>query len=174
MEAWTTKRTNILAVVVILLLWAQSAYRHLTDQTFIQELVTSVPRLALPVTGGRFEEEFLKAAVLHDAYASDDNRERCPDQYHKRPWKDVHRMFYEACIAGGTSKTKATIMFAAVWLAGDRWDEPASMSLDQVSDEALQAEFEMCKEWIEQNDPTIQEVEAMLDDHALRLLSDQP
>ncbi len=134
----------------------------------------SVPRLALPVTDGRFEEEFLKAAVLHDAYASDDNRERCPDQYHQRPWKDVHRMFYEACIAGGTSKTKATIMFAAVWLAGPRWDEPASMSLDQVSDEALQAEFKMCKEWIEQNDPTIQEVEAMLDEHALRLLSDEP
>lgn len=122
----------------------------------------SVPRFALSVTDGRFAKEFVKAAVLHDAYASDDNKDL--DQYHQRSWQDVHRMFYDACIADGTSKTKAQIMFAAVWLAGDRWDEPERM-LGQFRTASLQAEFDECKEWIEQDDRTIEEVEEMLHEH---------
>jgi len=119
----------------------------------------SVPRLALPVTDGRWDTEFLKAAVVHDAYCQEDNETRCPDQYRTKPWRAVHRMFYDACVAGGTSSLKAKIMFAAVWLAGPRWDDPDER-LQQASPDLLTIGFTGSKEWIEQNDPTVEEIEA--------------
>lgn len=130
----------------------------------------SVPRLALWVTDGRFNSQFLKAAVIHDAYCQAENESRCPDQYKTRPWKAVHRMFYEACLAGGTPPAKARLMFAAVWLGGPRWNDPAR-SLDRVPDEALIAEFEACRKWMEENDPGIAEVEAWMEKHEEKLLA---
>ncbi len=117
----------------------------------------SVPRLALAITDGRFDKEFLKAAIVHDAYSQSDNASRTPDQYQQRPWKAVHRMFYEAALAGGTSPEKARLMFAAIWLAGPRWNDPEG-DLSEVPDEVLQEEFERCQEWMEENDPSIDEV----------------
>lgn len=121
----------------------------------------SVPRLALAVTDGRFDRTFLKAAVIHDAYCQEDNEAVCPIQYRSRNWRAVHRMFYEACIAGGASETVALSMFAAVWLGGPRWDDPEH-SLDDVSDERLMTEYEACKAWIEEEGPTVEEVEAWM------------
>ncbi|HLT48118.1 MAG TPA: DUF1353 domain-containing protein [Rubricoccaceae bacterium] len=129
----------------------------------------SVPRLALWLTDGRYDDGFLKAAVIHDAYCQVDNRDRCPAQYRTRPWRDVHRMFYEAALAGGTPPTLARIMYAAVWLGGPRWDDPAR-SLDHVPDDALRAVFEDCKRWIEANDPTVEEVEAWMEKRERQLL----
>jgi hypothetical protein len=122
----------------------------------------SVPRLALPVTDGRFDKAFLKAAVIHDAYCQSDNEAVCPDQYRSRKWRAVHRMFYEASIAGGASEEIALVMFAAVWLGGPRWDDPEH-SLDQVPDERLEVELAACSEWIGREKPTVQEVEAWMD-----------
>lgn len=122
----------------------------------------SVPRLALWVTDGRFDGTFLKAAVIHDAYCQAENAGRCPQQYRTKPWKAVHRMFYEACLAGGTPPTRARIMFAAVWLGGPRWNDPEH-DLSEAPEEALIAEFEACKKWIEKNDPTRAEIEAWMD-----------
>lgn len=122
----------------------------------------SVPRLALWITDGRFAKEFLKAAVVHDAYCQSDNETRSPGQYRTKPWEAVHRMFYEAMIAGGTTPTKARLMFAAVWLGGPRWNDPVR-NLDQVSDKELKIAFQACKEWIEENDPTIEEIEAWME-----------
>ena len=129
----------------------------------------SVPRLALWVTDGRFDREFLKGAVVHDAHCQTDNETRCPDEYRTKPWKDVHRMFYEACLAGGTSPTKARLMFAAVWLGGPRWDDP-DRNLEKVPDDKLKAVFERCKVWIQENDPTIDEIEAWMDEREQHLL----
>lgn len=134
----------------------------------------SVPRLALPVTDGRFDKAFLKAAVIHDAYCQSDNEAVCPDQYRSRRWREVHRMFYEASIAGGASEEIALVMFAAVWLGGPRWNDPEH-SLDEVPAERLEAEFAACKDWIGRESPTVQEVEAWMDrrEPALRGLEPQ-
>ncbi len=118
----------------------------------------SVPRLALAVTDGRFDRAFLKAAVIHDAYCQVDNETVSPNQYRSRKWRAVHRMFYEASIAGGASETVALSMYAGVWLGGPRWDDPEH-SLDDVSDERLRAELEACTAWIEEKNPTVEEVE---------------
>ncbi len=130
----------------------------------------SVPRLALWVTDGRFDSHFLKAAVIHDAYCQAENAGRCPEQYQSRPWKAVHRMFHEACLAGGTPQSRARIMFAAVWLGGPRWNDPEH-SLDSVPQEELLAEFEACKKWIEEKDPTVEKIEAWMEEREVALLA---
>lgn len=119
----------------------------------------SVPRLALPITDGRWDEKFLKAAVVHDAYCQEENKTRTPDQYRTKPWQSVHRMFYEACIAGGTDPLLAKIMFAGVWLAGPKWGDYGT-ELQQISSEVLTRGFIGSKAWIEKNDPTVEEIEA--------------
>lgn len=118
----------------------------------------TVPRLALPLTNGRFQREFLKAAIVHDAYCQDINKDRCHEQFHKRKWKQVHRMFYDACLAGDTSPSLAGLMFAAVWLGGPRWDDPGK-ELVQVPDELLQVSFRSCRAFIESENPNREEIE---------------
>lgn len=123
----------------------------------------SVPRIALSLSDGRFGKKYLKAAVVHDAYCQSDNEERNPVQYRTKPWRAVHRMFREACIAGGTSRLRANIMFAAVWLGGPRWGDP-ERNLSLISDDTLETQFNECKQWIEENDPTIEELEAWMEE----------
>lgn len=130
----------------------------------------SVPRLALSITDGRFDKAFLKAAIVHDAYCQEFNAERCPEQYRKRPWQKVHRMFYEACVAGETSLIKAKLMFAAVWLAGPRWDDP-ERDLEVVPDDVLAAGFVGCKNWIEDTDPTLGAIEGWMDEREPAVLA---
>lgn len=119
----------------------------------------SVPRLFLPVTDGRWDRMFLKAAVLHDCYCQTDNKARCRGRYRTKPWQQVHRMFYEACLAGGTPSLLAKIMFSGVWLGGPRWDEP-DRNLEDAPGELLTLGFTAVKHWIEENNPTIEEIEA--------------
>jgi hypothetical protein len=96
----------------------------------------SVPRAFLPVTDGRFDKAFLRAAIVHDAYCQQENEAVTPEQYRTRPWRDTHKMFYRACRAGGTSESLASAMFAAVWLRGPRWHDPVH-ELRSVSAENL-------------------------------------
>jgi len=119
----------------------------------------SVPRLALWLTDGKFEEEFLKAAVVHDAYCQKDNAEQCPEQYRTRPWRDVHRMFYRACLANGTPKLKAKIMFAAVWIGGPKWQLHED-DRGEISGELLRIGFDSCQQYIEETDGSLPEIEA--------------
>ncbi len=130
----------------------------------------TVPRLALWFSGGRFEEEFLKAAVVHDAYCQEFNADRCPDQYQKESWKKVHRMFYEACVTGNTNASKAKLMFAAVWLAGPRWDDP-DRDMQIVPNEVLRAGFDDCKAWIEEDNPTREQIESWMDNREPTVLA---
>jgi uncharacterized protein DUF1353 len=130
----------------------------------------TVPRLALWITDGRFQKEFLKAAIIHDAHCQKFNADRCPEQYRKKPWKDVHRMFYEACVAGKTSALKTKLMFAAVWWGGPRWDDPDS-DLQIVPDDMLGVGYLGCKKWIEDNNPTLQSIESWMDNREPTILA---
>ena len=122
----------------------------------------SVPRIALPITDGRFSGKFLKAAVVHDAYCQKENETQTPKQYRSKPWKAVHRMFYEGILAGGTSPSLALTMYFGVWIGGPRWDDP-DRDLQNVSNEMLRVAFNSGKKWIEDSNPTPEEVEAWMD-----------
>jgi tetratricopeptide (TPR) repeat protein len=118
----------------------------------------TVPRMALGVTDGRFQREFLKAAVVHDAYCQQENHDRCP-QFHSRPWPKVHEMFYAACLAGGTPELKARVMFAAVSWFGPRWNDPDSEGR-QVDAGLAMMGFAGARQWIKDARPDIAAIAA--------------
>ncbi|RZK47562.1 MAG: DUF1353 domain-containing protein [Hymenobacter sp.] len=55
------------------------------------------------------------ASIVHDVAC--DTR--------SRPWRDTHYMFYLACLAGGTRRGRAKLMYLAVRNFGPRWPQPA-------------------------------------------------
>jgi len=118
----------------------------------------SVPRFALGITDGRFVKGFLRAAVVHDAYCQKENKDRRPP-YQSRPWKDTHRMFHQACVAGGTPRLMARLMFSAVSWFGPRWDDPAGETR-QVPPDLARVAFSATKQWIEKEDPSLGDIEA--------------
>jgi len=79
----------------------------------------SLPRPFWPVIGGPFEGAFLKASVLHTV--------ACMSRI--RPWRAIHRMFYEACRCSGVDAAKAKAMYYVVFHFGPRWhiEEPSSL-----------------------------------------------
>ena len=89
----------------------------------------TIPPVFWSVVGGPYEGLYRNASIVHDA--------ECTPPF-KHRWQDVHRMFYRASRAGGTSEQVAKQLFAAVWHFGRRWTlatEPASPhSLQRLSD----------------------------------------
>jgi hypothetical protein len=71
----------------------------------------SIPMPFWSVIGGPFEGLYREASVVHDA--------GCCAQM--QPWKDVHRMFYNAMRCSGVGWVKAKTMYWAVWAGGPRW-----------------------------------------------------
>lgn len=102
----------------------------------------SIPTIFLSLAGDRFEREYLNAAVVHDAYC--DRRNKGQQSYQTRPWREVHRMFFEALIAGGATPAKAKLMYAAVWLGGPRWEVETGQALQRPPDAELEEQFLAC------------------------------
>lgn len=71
----------------------------------------SIPQAFWSLIGGPFEGRFRDASVVHDV--------ACEER--RRPWRDVHRMFYEACRCGGVAVATAKTMYYAVHHFGPRW-----------------------------------------------------
>ena len=71
----------------------------------------SVPWGLWNIVGGPFDGPYREAAVIHDFYC--DKKDR--------PWEDVHKMFYEAALARGTSESVAATMYAGIRFGGPRW-----------------------------------------------------
>lgn len=86
----------------------------------------SIPPIFIRLIGAPTSREFINAATVHDAYCGSGNEERA--YYHTASWPKVHRMFYDALRVGGTPKTKAQIMYAAVYMGGPRWANVAQVS----------------------------------------------
>lgn len=71
----------------------------------------SIPRAFWTLIGGPFNGRFRDASVVHDAAC----------EARDRPWRAVHRMFYEACRCGGVGAVQAKTMYYAVFHFGPRW-----------------------------------------------------
>ena len=72
----------------------------------------SIPRALWSIIGAPCTGTYRRAAIIHDFYC----------RHHYRSWERVHRAFYDAMIAAGTSPNQAKIMYYAVWRWGPRWD----------------------------------------------------
>lgn len=79
----------------------------------------SIPTACLSFVGDRRDARWRGAALMHDAYCGRANS--TGDSYRKATWQRVNRMFYDACLAGGTPRMKASLMYSAVWLFNRRW-----------------------------------------------------
>ena len=71
----------------------------------------SIPAAFWTFIGGPFEGKYRTASVVHDV--------GCIEM--TATWKDVHRMFYEACRCGGVDEAKAKMLYYAVYHFGPRW-----------------------------------------------------
>ena len=73
----------------------------------------SIPSSLWSVLGGPFEGLYRDASVVHDYYCS----------VRLKPWRQVHRVFYDAMRASGVSELRAKVMYAAVRFGGPRWSD---------------------------------------------------
>lgn len=110
----------------------------------------SVPRAAwsiFPPCAGRH----LKAAVVHDYY--------CVTR--SRAWQAVHRMFFDALLASGISRSSANIMYAAVYMFGPKWSPDGRKTRGSFApSEAEQKEkLKAMEAWIKANKPSLEEIE---------------
>ena len=71
----------------------------------------SIPPWAQTFVGAPFEKAYIKAAVIHDHYCD----------RHVRPWRQTHRVFYDALIESGVSRKTANILYFAVIVGGPKW-----------------------------------------------------
>lgn len=118
----------------------------------------SIPEIFTAIVGKPTSPEYINAAAVHDAYCGIGN-ESGP-RFHDGRWEDVHRMFYDGLIVGGTPELRAKLMYAAVWLGGPRWE--TTRMLDRVSDADLQTAMKATKNYISANSPTLPELDRYL------------
>jgi hypothetical protein len=71
----------------------------------------SIPAWAQPIVGKPFDVTFIRAAVIHDHYCD----------RHVRPWRQTHRVFYDALRESGVPEWKAKAMYYAVYVGGPKW-----------------------------------------------------
>lgn len=71
----------------------------------------SIPQMFWRTFGPPFVGKYRYASVVHDHYCA--TKERTS--------KKTHRMFYEACLAGGVSRRKAKMMHWAIKRFGPKW-----------------------------------------------------
>jgi hypothetical protein len=137
----------------------------------------SVPWGLWNLVGGPYDGPYRDAAVIHDYFCEKKNR----------PWEEVHRMFYDAAKARGTSETLAQTMYAALRFGGPRWEvstpvaatrgvSPATdltasspgaatsarkvdPGLTRGASKTQQQQFEDLQKWIEETKPSLAEIE---------------
>jgi hypothetical protein len=73
----------------------------------------SIPQALWSLVGGPFEGKYRNASVVHDYYCD----------VRIKPWRTVHRMFFNAMRCSGVSEQRAKLMYAAVYFGGPRWSD---------------------------------------------------
>jgi hypothetical protein len=108
----------------------------------------SIPQVLWSVAGSPYTGEYRNASVVHDV--------ACVKR--DRPWQDAHRMFYEACRAGGVGEQKAKLLYAAVYHFGPKWTASGA-SMMSVRAIPVEEEFAQLKTYVESGDRSLEEIE---------------
>ncbi len=82
----------------------------------------TIPRYAYSFVGGPLDGKYRDASVIHDYYCDTNTR----------PWRDTHRVFYDAMLASGVDAWKAKLMYYAVYTFGPRWDKMRTGKYRQI------------------------------------------
>jgi hypothetical protein len=120
----------------------------------------SIPQTVWSLVGSPFTGNYRRASVVHDHYC----------EKRSEPWRAVHRMFYEAMIAGSVHELQAKVFYAAVYAKGPRWTTLVmknlegviqSITIPEVPSIPPQAEEEV-RAWIRASNPTLDQIEQRL------------
>lgn len=121
----------------------------------------SIPKIFWNLVGPPFVGDYRRASVLHDYFCD----------VKTRPWRDVHRLFYHASIAGGVSESKAKVMYAAVFAGGPRWKKIKTTTKPGVRPQGVieqtisaapiveEDKFDELVKWVNKEDPNLIEIE---------------
>ncbi|WP_157016216.1 DUF1353 domain-containing protein [Mesorhizobium xinjiangense] len=128
----------------------------------------SIPQIFWTTFGPPFVGDYRRASVVHDYFCT----------VRTRSAEATHRMFYEACRAGGVGETRAQLMYAMVRTFGPNWrtasgaiavngvvvlEEGAQVSvMHSMSD----IDFHNLLKWIETEAPGIEAIDAEIDRRA--------
>lgn len=116
----------------------------------------SIPRV-LWVTHPPFTGKYRLASVIHDYYC----------QTQSRPWRDTHRVFYDAMLTGGVDDQTAKVMYGAVYSFGPRWGHGADRrgpTANNYPTPEKQAEFMREYEaWVSRSSPSLEVIQQALD-----------
>jgi hypothetical protein len=118
----------------------------------------SIPKIFWSLIGGPFEGRYRDASIIHDYYCT----------ARSRPWRDTHRVFYEAARCSGESAARAKIMYYAIYRFGPRWgDAEASAAAPDPTSladmDAQAASLAADAEAIYIQDLNLQEIESLAD-----------
>lgn len=117
----------------------------------------SIPTVFWNTIGPPFVGDYRRASVVHDFH--------CGEQ--SQPWRDVHRMFYEASLMGGVGKIRAKMMYVAVYAKGPRWPEPGRLGATiEPKPNVSDSDVNNVQNWVQRNDPSLAEIEARLNAEA--------
>ena len=129
----------------------------------------SIPRMLWTMTGGPLTGRFRNASIVHDAEC-----ERMTS-----PSTDVHRMFYDACRAGGVEERDAKYLYWAVANYGPTWQTrsvstvaatappvgaglkstpPNTTTIRLDARQPTEKELEWAEEYFKQENPSIDKV----------------
>lgn len=119
----------------------------------------SIPQIFVPIVGDPRDPSFVNAAAVHDAYCGVGNE--AGPVYHAATWQEVHRMFYDTLVVGGTAEPKAQLMFAAVWLGGPRWypnNRRNETSMERLPASLRRTALVETRTFISANEPSFQQL----------------
>jgi Protein of unknown function (DUF1353) len=83
---------------------------------FISDGAT-IPRSVWSLVGGPWDGRYRNAAVIHDVGCDS----------HKYTWRDTDRLFFEAMLDSGVTRSLALTMYWGVLVGGPRWEAVASI-----------------------------------------------
>jgi hypothetical protein len=129
----------------------------------------SIPQIFWSSFGSPFIGDYRRASVLHDYCC----------EVRTRPSAATHRMFYEACLAGGVGPLKAKTMYTMVKTFGPSWtvvaesivvngrtviEEGGTLTFSRTMP---RTEFSEMIQWIEAENPPIEEIDAEIEKRAV-------
>ena len=121
----------------------------------------TIPSFFWSFVGSPYTGDYRRASVIHDYYCDRKNR----------PWKSVHRLFYEASLVGGVPEAKAKLMYLAVYKKGPRWTvvggkgfEDPGATVVPYSPVFKKHDEDALQKWVEANNPSLSEIEASVDE----------
>lgn len=123
---------------------------------------TSLSPTLQTLFGAPFEAKNRKAALLHQYFV----------RARTQPWKETHRMYYEASRSLGVQEVDAKAMYMALYADGPRWAvkkslcERACHTKEMVAKSAMtwrpvvrQSALQPIADWIEQENPTLDQID---------------